>query len=76
MKTAIKHLFTGVDNRTLDLGRVVWALMAVSYILLTVYHLIKSSGQFDAMAWGSGAAAILACGGGALAIKSHTEPKQ
>lgn len=73
MKHFIKHLFTGVDNITYDLGRVLWAKMSIVYCAITAYFVYKT-GQFDFQQWAIGAAAILAGGGGGLALKQKTEP--
>ena len=74
MTTLIKNLFTGVDNQTFDLGRLLWAKMALVYSGITIYHVYKT-GVFDYQNWAIGAGAILAAGGGSLALKAATEPK-
>lgn len=71
--TFVKHIFTGVDNQTFDIGRILWAKMCLVYCVLTGYHTVHS-GQIDPQAWAIGASAILAGGGGAIALKSKTEP--
>lgn len=70
---SIRQLFTGVDNETLDLGRVLWAITMLVYCGLSIAHLITSD-QFDAQSWAIGAGAILAGGGGGIALKANTEP--
>lgn len=70
----LRKLFTGADNATWDLGRVLWAKISVVYCALTSYHAVMS-GQLDPQAWAIGAGAILAGGGGALGLKQKTEPK-
>lgn len=70
----IKHLFTGKDNRTIDIGRVILFEAVQSYILLAAY-LIYKGGAFDLIAYGSGLAALLAAGGAGIALKSGTEPE-
>lgn len=66
-------LFTGKDNQTLDLGRVLWAKMSVVYCAATFYALYKGH-PIDYSMWATGAGLILAGGGGALALKAKTEP--
>lgn len=66
-------LFTGKDNQTLDLGRVLWAKMSVVYCAATFYALYKGH-PIDYSMWAAGAGLILAGGGGALALKAKTEP--
>jgi len=73
MLKALKHLFTGVDNETWDIGRILWAKMSVVYCAVSAYHAV-AHGNFDPQNWAIGASAILAGGGGALSLKSKTEP--
>jgi len=73
MFKAFKHLFTGVDNETWDIGRILWAKMSIVYCAVSAYHAI-AHGVFDSQNWAIGASAILAGGGGGLALKSKTEP--
>lgn len=74
MFQAFKHMFTGVDNMTWDIGRILWAKLSVVYCLITGYQ-AYAHGAFDPQSWAIGASAILAGGGGSLALKSKTEPR-
>ena len=74
MLKALKHMFTGVDNMTFDIGRILWAKISIVYCAISGYHAVMH-GTFDPQNWAIGASAILAGGGGALSLKSHTEPK-
>lgn len=67
------NLFTGKDNTTLDLGRVLWASGSAVFLGLAVYHVVHT-GVFDYVAFGSGFAGVLAAGGAALWAKKDTEP--
>ena len=71
--TWILQLFTGKDNKTLDIGRVHWFAMTAGYLGLSGWH-VYSTGAFDAVPWATGAAAVLASGGAALGLKANTEP--
>jgi hypothetical protein len=73
MFTALKHLFTGVDNQTWDIGRILWAKITLVYCVISGYHVVMQ-GAFDPQNWAIGASAILAGGGGALSLKAKTEP--
>jgi len=73
MLQALKHMFTGVDNATWDIGRILWAKISVVYCAISGYHAV-AHGVFDAQNWAIGASAILAGGGGALSLKAKTEP--
>lgn len=74
MKRAIRHLFTGRDNHTIDIGRVLMFQAVQSYMILTAYFIYKG-GAFDFIAYGSGLAALLAAGSAGLAMKAGTEPE-
>lgn len=66
-------IFTGKDNATFDLGRVLWAKMSIVYCAATFYALYKGH-PIDYTLWAGGAGMLLAGGGGALALKAKTEP--
>jgi hypothetical protein len=74
MKRFFKHLLSGRDNRTVDIGRVILFEAVQSYILLTGYFIFKG-GSFDFIAYGTGLAALLAAGGAGIALKAGTEPE-
>lgn len=73
MRDVVRSVFTGVDNKTWDLGRILWAKVSLVYCALTSYHAVKT-GNLNAQDWAIGAGAILASGGGALGMKAKTEP--
>lgn len=73
----LTKMFTGKDNETWDLGRVLWAILVLQFVVLTSYQAIKAidaNNPWDAMAWALAAGTILAAGGGALLLKKTTEP--
>lgn len=72
-RTFLFQLFTGRDNQTADIGRVLWAQVTIGYLIFSAIALFKG-GSFDPVAWGGGAAAILGAGGAALGLKGNTEP--
>jgi hypothetical protein len=67
-------MFTGRDNHTFDMGRILWFQSIQAFIGLSVYALYKG-GTFDPVLWGAGLAALMASGGAALGLKSGTEPE-
>jgi hypothetical protein len=67
-------LFAGKDNKTLDLGRVLWAMSFISYFSATFFAVFMHNQALDYAMWAVGAGTLLAAGGGALALKSGTEP--
>ena len=69
-------IFSGKDNKTVDLGRVLWAAGVVVYFALSIHAVWVKTWIFDPVAWGTGFGAILAAGGAALWAKSSTEPDE
>jgi len=74
LMTGSKHMFTGKDNQTIDLGRVLWAKAVVAFLGLAFYGVYKGN-PVDYMAFGTGLAAVLAAGGAAIGFKAKTEPE-
>lgn len=73
LKQHILNLFTGKDNSTLDLGRILWAKGSLVYSALSIYSVIHTH-TFDFVSFGTGFAGVLAAGGAALWAKKDTEP--
>lgn len=69
----LRHLFTGKDNLTPDIGRILWALGVVAYIVYAGWDVIHS-GHWDAMSYGTGLGLALAGGGLGIGAKAKTEP--
>lgn len=70
----VKDCLTGIDGESFDIGRVLWALAFMIGMVLEIYSTIEGK-QFDLQAFGIGVGALLLAGGGALKIKSSTEPQ-
>jgi hypothetical protein len=73
-KKFFRDIFTGRDNRTYDIGRVLWFQAIQAFIAISIYALYKG-GVFDPVTWGAGLAALLGGGGAAIGLKSTTEPE-
>lgn len=73
LKSFFKSIFTGKDNLTYDLGRVLWASAFVVGIVLSVLGFLYSR-QFDLVNYGLGVSGLLVAGGAALKLKESTEP--
>ena len=69
----IKNMFTGKDNKTLDLGRVLWAQAVMAYLAVAIYN-VHNGAVIDFIAFGTGISAVLAAGGAAIGLKASTEP--
>lgn len=70
MRAVFKAAFTGRDNETTDIARVLWAL---SMLVMLGLQVVNFRG-FDIHAFATSASLLLASGGAAVAIKAHTEP--
>lgn len=73
MEKFFTDLFTGADNKTFDLGRVLWALSVCIYLLLCILQ-VAFLGNFNATEYGVGLGSVLTGGGASLFIKKSTEP--
>lgn len=71
----LKDLFTGKDNQTWDLGRILWFQGCIVYFGMTFYAIFKGQ-AIDPMNWATGFGALLAAGGAALMLKNASEPSQ
>ena len=66
-------LFTGKDNKSLDIGRIIWFISVISFIVFAFLGLYMEK-PTDYIAYGTGLSALLAAGGAALGLKGKTEP--
>ena len=69
----LRSMFTGKDNKSGDVGRVLWTFLTVALTFLEAHSVYKGT-PFDPIAFSTGATAILAGGAGALGLKARTEP--
>lgn len=69
----LKDLFTGKDNATWDLGRILWFQGSIVYSAMTIYSLYQGI-AIDPLNWATGFGALLAGGGAAIRLKYATEP--
>lgn len=74
VKQFLTDCLTGIDGQSFDIGRVLWSLSFVVGMGLEIYSVIEGK-QFDLQAFGIGVGALLLAGGGALKLKSTTEPQ-
>lgn len=73
MKQILTHLFTGKDNRSFSLGRVLWAFSAVTLFILEVLHLCFHF-PFNEVSYAGAMGTILTTGGATLLLQKNTEP--
>lgn len=72
-KKFFNDIFTGKDNVTFDIGRVLWFKGVIAYILISAFEVYRGV-NMDMVAWGTGLAALLGGGGAAIGMKAGTEP--
>lgn len=72
IKKIVKDSFTTSNGEDYDVGRILWAVGHIAYIVLSAIAAIKT-GVFNPMEFGGGLGAILAGGGAALGMKRKTE---
>lgn len=70
----LRSIFTGKDNCSIDIGRVIWAIMSIFMCAMTAFSVIIRGQPFDAVSFSGAAAAIMTSGGASLAFKRSTEP--
>jgi hypothetical protein len=73
MKEFFKHLLTGKDNQTYDIGRVTWLLGIVSVIGLAIYEVTTSQVSLRELAEALGI--VSGAGGASVMMKKDAEPQ-
>jgi hypothetical protein len=73
IKKFLKDLFTGKDNKTWDLGRIMWFQGVLVYFTMTLYSLYQGI-AIDPMNWATGFGALMAGSGAAMLLKQSSEP--
>ena len=68
------QLFTLADNQTACLGRILWAVSLVAFIIVGTIQVLKT-GNIDLLSFGGGICAILGGGGVAIRLKEPSEHK-
>ena len=71
----LKDCFTGRDNCTYDVGRILWALSVIAYIVFSGMDVYLTT-TFEYEQFGVGLATILGAGGLSLYFKKETEPRK
>lgn len=71
----LRKLTTTHDNRTPDAIRIGSILLGAQFLFLAAWSVMYLGNPFDPMAYGSGAAALLAATGAALGMAHRTNPE-
>lgn len=69
MNPFFKHLFTGKDNQTYDISRVMLCVGFVAYIIFTGFH-VYTKGEFDSSGFGVGMGSFLGGSGMGIGAKA------
>ena len=67
-------ILTGRDNKSADIGRILFAAAIVTAIVLEAFVVVWRNIAFDLVQFCGGISSILLAGGASLAVKSQTEP--
>lgn len=70
----LRKLTTGKDNETPDAIRIGSILLGTQFLFLAFWSIVVTGHEFDALNYGSGAAALLAATGFALGMARYTQP--
>lgn len=73
MKEILKHLLTGKDNQTYDIGRVTWLLGFVAIIVIACYEVMHASISLRELAEALGI--VSGAGGASVMMKREAEPQ-
>ena len=73
MRQILKHLLTGKDNQTYDIGRVTWLLGIVAVIAIATYEVIHTSVSLRELAEALGI--VTGASGASVMMKKDTEPQ-
>ena len=69
----IKDCFTGRDNKTYDIGRILLFIACNVYFLLSIMETFRGH-DFNPVEFGTGFGLLFAGGAGGLLLKHKTEP--
>ena len=73
MLEVLKHILTGRDNQTYDIGRVTWMLGFVAIIVLAFYEVMHSNVSLRELAEALGI--VSGAGGASIMMKKDSEPQ-
>lgn len=74
MQQLLKDIFTGKDGETYDVGRILWFIFGLSFIVFSAVELYHG-GHFSANDFGLGSGSLLGGGGVGIGLKGKTEPE-
>lgn len=75
LATLLKHVATSRDGESYDTIRILTIILGLSLVVFSGWTVIALHQAFDALAFGTGAAAILGGGGLGIGAKVKDEPE-
>lgn len=72
MNDFFKHLVTGKDNQTVDIGRVTWLIGVFAVLFVAGYEVVHEQVSLRELAEALGI--VSGAGGASVMMKSKTEP--
>jgi hypothetical protein len=69
-------VLTGRDNKSADIGRILFAAAIVAAIALEIFVVVWRGTAFDLVQFCGGVSSLLLAGGASLAVKAQTEPSE
>jgi hypothetical protein len=74
LSRVIRDCSTGIDGESYDVGRILGAVMILTFIGISVYAYVVARQAFDPVTWGTGGGGLFTGIGAHLMLKSKTEP--
>jgi len=70
----LRHIFTGKDNCTYDIGRIMGFAIVLEFLALAAWTVCVNKMAFDMQSFGIGSGAIVGTWGAAMKLKEKSEP--
>jgi uncharacterized membrane protein (DUF2068 family) len=74
MRTMVRQLLTGVDNKTHDVARWLAVVSVLTFLSLTVYDIVVLHREWKMQDFGIGLGAVLGAVGVLIKLKEAAEP--
>lgn len=70
-----RTVFTGKDNQSGDVGRIIWVALSAALVSAEGWSVVHNHEPFNPIAFATACSAIMAAGATALGLKAKTEPE-
>lgn len=75
LRKFLTHLFTGADNATFDVGRVLWAVVTVYAMVLQGVDVVINHVAMNIQGFATGMGVMFTTGAVGVAVKAGAEPR-